>query len=912
MALSDNLLYEIGCIFQHSEHSKINLKNNEICKLSSCAFTDSRSLSVLDLSHNKIVEYSVGAFDGLTSLSELLLDSNALHTIHDNSFIDLSNLRMLQLGFNKICQIEPLAFQGLDNLAVLNLEHNRLQSITSTIGLQNTENLTELNFSNNCIYHADLEFLVNASHLRVLDLSYNKIQSIHIDLSNKQNVLNILNLSHNQLIEINDASFKSFNAIGGVMDLSNNLLRSFPKFTSTTGQLGQLDLSNNPIRRIKVESQINATEINLSNGLVGVLNLGCFLNLFPRARQIHIISTHPNKTFRRVVPISCYNNSAISDVIELTAHQIGLKTFNFAQETHLPKLKYLDVAHNRIRSIPVNLAISLPALLYLNVSFNKIVECDANALIMSLTRLDLRSNPVLDNNASEFSTFSVKGNEVRIRDIASVHSLKRFVKLDNSILRLVENRIDCLCYLNLSKLRISKLLARHGTISSTKGLIITGVTEIDLSYNRLESFEYVFEDNDNPNQQTLIKLDLTGNNLKELHFPFALSSLEILRVDLNSLEAIDFAGIPSIKKLRASNNRFKQLDITIAPNLTVIDLSNNLLNYITVTSMHHLKLLNLDYNQFNQHDNIAVDVPTNVSELSLNHNKFTEWSRPNRNAINISMTNHHLKALDFRAFQIPIQPYSAITGKPVARVYLPIHNEHRRIDFSNGDIATVSDYAFEGCEHLQELFLTNNALQKFDLTAIESIMKLNILSLARNRMKSIDFPYIELDALTTLDISGNELNSLDRTILENLPQLTHLDISSNEFNSFDGTIVEYLPHLEHLNISRNKLRSLVLSIDTYQRLTADSLITNPLSEIGVVFGKTLDKDSLGDSLLDQEFNLTNRSIRITSYTDGKCVTSMEAQLGLGYTPSLYAVLQKDVGRIMTSQLNPDLCRLECY
>ena len=97
------------------------------------ALTLPRTLLILILDNNKIIEICPESFSKLTKLNGLSLDSNYITAICRDSLRGLSNLTKLSFGNNRIQKIEAGSFQDLTELFHLNLELNELHTLDSGV-----------------------------------------------------------------------------------------------------------------------------------------------------------------------------------------------------------------------------------------------------------------------------------------------------------------------------------------------------------------------------------------------------------------------------------------------------------------------------------------------------------------------------------------------------------------------------------------------------------------------------------------------------------------------------------------------------------------------------------------------------------------------------------------------------------
>uniref|UniRef100_A0A182QLG2 Chaoptin n=1 Tax=Anopheles farauti TaxID=69004 RepID=A0A182QLG2_9DIPT len=162
----------------------------------------SEGLERLDLSHNQLTKIPVTALSNMAALSlcELDLSHNHIGAIHS---IDLSNkfrsLSWLDLSHNRLVRLEDAAFATLPRLSVLNLSHNDELEVMGKafVGLESS--LIELHLAN--VSLGAVPELSNPS-LRTLKISHNDLPSIPPELAANMSSLRELDLSENDLTSV--------------------------------------------------------------------------------------------------------------------------------------------------------------------------------------------------------------------------------------------------------------------------------------------------------------------------------------------------------------------------------------------------------------------------------------------------------------------------------------------------------------------------------------------------------------------------------------------------------------------------------------------------------------------------------------------------------------------------------------
>ena len=102
----------------------LNLKNNQLKKVSQYDFYRHHHLEIIVLSYNQIERIDSGAFVQNTELKELRLDYNKLKQINKDTFDGLLNLNILNLDFNQIKEFSKYALVGLKDIKLICLYEN--------------------------------------------------------------------------------------------------------------------------------------------------------------------------------------------------------------------------------------------------------------------------------------------------------------------------------------------------------------------------------------------------------------------------------------------------------------------------------------------------------------------------------------------------------------------------------------------------------------------------------------------------------------------------------------------------------------------------------------------------------------------------------------------------------------------
>ncbi|XP_036032684.1 platelet glycoprotein Ib alpha chain-like [Onychomys torridus] len=104
--------------------------------------------------------------------------------------------------------------------------------------------------------------------------------------------------------------------------------------------------------------------------------------------------------------------------------------------------------------------------------------------------------------------------------------------------------------------------------------------------------------------------------------------------------------------------------------------------------------------------------------------------------------------------------------------------------------------------------LTKLDLEECELTSLqtdEKLSKLDNLKLSHNKLRNLPSLGRALPALTILDLSFNQLESLSPGVLEGLSQLQELYLQNNNLRSLSPGLLRFTTKLNKLNLANNKL-----------------------------------------------------------------------------------------------------------
>lgn len=122
--------------------------------------------------------------------------------------------------------------------------------------------------------------------------------------------------------------------------------------------------------------------------------------------------------------------------------------------------------------------------------------------------------------------------------------------------------------------------------------------------------------------------------------------------------------------------------------------------------------------------------------------------------------------------------------------FLPEHmGDLRRIEFiyaQHNDIDKMPD--LDGCEHLQELYISNNYIKSIDERFFEKLPSLKVLDVRDNKIDKLPDEIAMLQSLMRLDLSNNCITNLPSS-LSTLAHLVSLQVEGNPIKSIRRDII---------------------------------------------------------------------------------------------------------------------------
>lgn len=313
--------------------------------------------------------------------------------------------------------------------------------------------------------------------------------------------------------------------------------------------------------------------------------------------------------------------------------------------------------------------------------------------------------------------------------------------------------------------------------------------------------------------------------LTKLPLPVPLNT-HTLRLQSNLLSELDTAvlhGLPNLTDLDLSQNRFSHVkkitQSSSLPSLLSLHLEENHLSHLPEASFSSLPALQ---ELFVSHNNLHSIAPGAFTGLDF--------------LLRLHINNNRLTTVDPRWFRsLPHLEVLMLGGNPVEalpeRGFLALKSL-RSLVLGGMGLRGLAEKALEGLHGLESLSFYDNLLTKVPTQALRRVPGLKFLDLNKNRIKLIETgDFRDMIHLKELGLNNmEELVSIEKAALENLPELTKLEITNNPRLSYiHPEAFLQLSRLESLMLNSNSLSALhqhiMLSLPSLQEV---SLHSNPL------------------------------------------------------------------------------------
>uniref|UniRef100_A0A8C1IHA3 Negative regulator of reactive oxygen species n=1 Tax=Cyprinus carpio TaxID=7962 RepID=A0A8C1IHA3_CYPCA len=348
-------------------------------------------------------------------------------------------------------------------------------------------------------------------------------------------------------------------------------------------------------------------------------------------------------------------------------------------------------------------------------------------------------------------------------------------------------------------------------------------------------------------------LDLSGNGLSEDMVSLLvqnLSSLESLYLSRNAMLRLDestFRNLHQLRELNVERNLLFEIDGAFdhMKKLQRLNLAFNCLPCLVNFEMTQLLVLNASHNSiewFITNQNLTETFQLETLDLSDNHLLFFPFLPTNNRIRTLLLSSNrvgfyqHLSNYTSSNWTTNVEYYNL--GQNVSSITVELWNENLHGDLSSVELLDLSENKvnyfppgfIQQMPSLYWLRLRSNCLQSFSLMPEDLPVTLYELDVSRNRiteLKASQRSISELNNLTHLNLSTNDLQNLPARIFASLPKLRTLDLSHNTVN------VCYLPRSSGCVVWSNivSLKQLYLASCSIQNIPSSAFKGTPLTHL---------------------------------------------------------------------------------
>ncbi|KAM7388759.1 hypothetical protein PAMP_024909 [Pampus punctatissimus] len=472
------------------------------------------------------------------------------------------------------------------------------------------------------------------------------------------------------------------------------------------------------------------------------------------------LTEFPGELSDKTRQLSLQNNKIEAITLEHISHLHLLETFNLQNNwlttdgleeegfEMLEQLAYLYLANNKLTTAPKFLP---PSLVSADFAANQLTRIYPYTFGYkpNLRSVYLHNNKLTDaglpddmfNGSISLEILTMSSNFLRVVPKNLPPTLYRLHLKSNKLEKIPAGAFDNLQ--NLRELYLqNNLLSNEGMDNET--------------FSQLNSLEF---------------LDLSNNNLSAV--PKGLPrNLVLLHLEKNSISSIPGDALTSVRNLEyllLHNNKLRSRSIHPAAfqglkKLHTLHMYNNLLERVPRGLPRRAKTLMLLHNSITEIGRNDLALLYTLTELNLSYNQLTN-SKVHREAFRKLRV---LETLD-------------LSGNNFLSIPQGLPRSLQVLEIKNNQLNTIPDSTLTGMEKLQKLILSNNHL------------KLNSV---------YQGAWMELSALTTLDLSGNQLSHIPSDLPESLE---YIYLQSNRISSIPASAFEGTPNIKGIFLRFNRL-----------------------------------------------------------------------------------------------------------
>lgn len=810
------------------------LNQNSLTRLEDVLFDETNSIQYIRVNVNRLASLSSSTFDNLRSLFDLTMRGNRMKHLDLNWFLNLTRLKYIRVSMNFIQTVYFPTAGIFDKLTILELSYSNLNAFDFEQVVRLMPNLIELDLSSNQIRLISPPRELSAKSLQFLMLDSNLIENLASNVFEPFGELTYLYLNGNLLRELVNNVFTGLSHLI-LLDLSSNRITSVRSNTfNGLESLEVLYLTYNRIKRLPVgcfTSLVSLRQLDVSHNTLESIGRDDFIGLISLEELYlsdnYLVSIEAH--FARHMPLLVY--------IYVDGNYISLiQTGTFSHLT----LTYLNLEGNLIDTISPN-AFYNTSIDYLNLNFNLLSTGNVLfELSTAVQRVDMNRNKlkifIVDRSAGRFTSqlngLNLSHNQIEkfrldneifgpVRAVNLSHNLLETLLIDdfkyltqlnhldvsNNPLRLIGEMF--FLHFNLESIYLNDTFGA-GKIELDR--LGANVTHLELSYNKLtaavksgnfpqlkclnvRATDFDFGQLINDAWENLVELDLSYDQID--------FDLQLLN-RFTRLEKLYLAGV----NIESIGNVSLNLSYLIE-----LDLSHNRIEVVEGDFFRYLKsliVLDLSYNEIRSVENFAFDSLIWLQILNLENNFLINFYFPELSELMFVKLNNNrmvnffsavkfgsMQNLDFshnRFENLRFDVLLNIFENDLVELYLNDNrlecltdqslatlNSLKTIDLKNNFIVNVDEMAFVNLRNLQWLDLSNNKLTlDSNVNVFGQLSQLVSLNLSLNQIETLNGQlFARLFKLNVLDLSGNRLKTIEPYTFANLGQLVYIDVANN-------------------------------------------------------------------------------------------------------------------------------------
>jgi len=777
---------------------------------------------------------------------------------------DLNARTKLTLQGTSGYQVKNLSgIERFSNLAELDLSGNALTNIETALNLTK---LQKLDISGNDLSGENkiLDTVKQITGLTSLNLANTKIDSVE-PISTLTN-LNELTLSGNNLNTL--APISGLTSLKK-LDISNN--RSLPTLghITTLEQLEELNVSNTGITNLYGVQEFAELRKLYASNITGLTKDDDRLANLYSLTKLEVLDlsssgiTETKDADGKVIQtanqakVDFKKLATITTLKELYLENMGISSLNGL--ANFANLQILDLANNKIKS---------DALKNLILEQNDVV---VEENVLKATHIELQDNEIIDISIfakypGDIKYLDLRRNHIYNTQPLSKHSLSERIDLRQQDIQfsIYDKAVEVNHYIILPEIIKSSKI--EGSIVYSEADFTTTGIELNPNYTQPSEYNVIISPEKTKNDTLSIKINGGNADGTTLTYVIGLSASSSHNGYVTESLYFNDANLYQEMYTEITNNPTYQN--YIKDSLEVVPS-----NIININRQVIDKIVLLYFDNKNIKDVTGLENCSKLEDLYLSGNDIS--------SIDPLAACTKIKALILANNKNLKNNNSAIESMP-GLTYLDLSNTGMtNIDSINNLVnnsRTISLY---------QLVISGNGLQ--DITGIENIRSLGKLEIANEQLDDEDIKLLEnLTALTTLDISGNQVSNL--SALTNLTNLTYLYLSNNKVESLEPLRGKVFTEL---NFESNKVKD-ITPLSSHNSINKLYMANNQIEDVTI-----LDNISIED-----EFSVGGQ--KITKTLDDNSEGEVSIQL-----PQIFRAARTEGNKVYTSaELEFTNCELD--